>query len=443
MAPEQWGTRRFTRRSVLQAAAGAGVVLAAGRLPRLGAGPGVGVGVRPNPHLPAGVDTIPEIEHVIVLMMENHSFDNYLGVLGRGDGLKVDRHGRPLATNLDATGHPIRAFRMPSTCQLSHEPDNSWTPTHVSMNGRRNDGFVRGSGPVAMGYYTPQDLPFYAGLARTFVLADRWFASIPAKTYPNRYCLLSGTANGLITNTLPPQEPANGSIMEALDAHNISWLDYYTSTPSTLLFPNVANSNKTKLVPIGQFFTNAAAGTLPFFSLVEPDYGTQSEENPQDIRVGEEFSSRVINAAMHGPGWSKTLLVWCYDESGGYYDHVPAPAAPIPDSVPPNLAPTDVPGGYDRYGFRVPAVVVSPRARQGHVSSVVYDHTSILRFIETKWNLPALTNRDGHAANLLDCLDLRGRPAFLTPPRLPAPSLATNSAPCAAISPNSIPPAGS
>ncbi|HEY6318667.1 MAG TPA: alkaline phosphatase family protein [Acidimicrobiia bacterium] len=434
--------RRYTRRSVLQAAGAAGVVLATGKLPRLGAssGVGVGVGVRPNPQLPEGVDTIPEIEHVVVLMMENHSYDNYLGVLGRGDGLKVDRRGRPLATNLDAHGQPVRAFRMPSTCQLRGSPDNSWTPTHVSMNGRRNDGFAKSSsGPVAMGYWTPEDLPFYAGLARTFVLADRWFASIPAKTYPNRYCLLSGTANGLITNTLPPHEPTNGSIMEVFDAHGISWLDYYASTPTTDLFPNVLSADKAKQVPIAQFFTDAAAGSLPFFSLVEPDYGKSSEEDPQDIRVGEQFASKVINAAMHGPGWSKTLLVWCYDESGGYYDHVPPPTAPVPDAVPPNLAPSDVPGGYDRYGFRVPAVVVSPRAKRGHVSSIVYDHTSILRLVETKWNLPALTNRDGHAANLLDCVDLHGTPAFLTPPRLPQPSLATSTAPCVPISASSIP----
>ena len=227
---------------------------------------------------------------------------------------------------------------MPSTCQLASSPDNTWNATHVSMNGQRNDGFAKSSsGPVAMGYWTPEDLPFYAGLARTFVLADRWFASIPAQTFPNRYCLLSGTANGLITNTLPPHEPANGSIMELLDAHGISWLNYYSTTPSTDLFPNVISADKAKQVPIAQFSTDAAAGSLPFFSLVEPDYSKSSEEDPQDIRVGEQFASKVINAAMHGPGWSKTLLVWCYDESGGYYDHVPPPAAPVPDAVPPNL----------------------------------------------------------------------------------------------------------
>ena len=427
---------------MLAAGLGAGALLAAARLPGgRAARAGVGVGVRPRPHLPEGVDTIPQIEHVIVVMMENHSFDNYLGVLGRGDGLPVDRHGNPVAVNADATGRPVRSFRMPGFTQLPHEPSNGWNASHIAMNGRRNDGFARASGPVAMGYYTPADLPFYAGLARTFVLADRWFASVPAKTFPNRYFLLSGTANGLVTQTLPPQDPTNGSIMDVMDAHGISWLDYYSDLPSTDLFRSVLRSGKSKQVPVAQFFTDAAAGSLPFFSLVEPNFGTSSEEDPQDVRVGEQFASQVVNAVLHGPGWAKSLLVWCYDESGGYYDHVPPPAAPVPDSVPPNIhVPPDAPGGYDRYGIRVPAAVVSPRARKGHVSSVVYDHTSILRFIETKWNLPALTNRDGHAANLLDCLDLHAPPAFLTPPRLPAPSLTVNSAPCAPISPSSIPP---
>jgi phospholipase C len=421
---------------VLAAAVGAGAVLAAGRLPGLRLGSG-GVGVRPNPHLPEGVDTIPQVEHLVVLMMENHSFDNYLGVLGRGDGLAVDRHGRPLATNLDATGRPVRAFRMPGFCQEQSEPNNSWNETHISMNGRRMDGFARASTAVAMGYYTPSDVPFYAGMARTFTLADRWFASAPAKTFPNRYYLLAGTSSGVITNVILSTEPANGSILEHLDAHQITWRNYYQTLPTAALF---LRSTRANLVPVSQFFTDAAAGTLPFFSLVDPNFDKGSEENPQDVRVGEAFASQVVNAVMHGPAWDKTMLVWCYDEGGGYYDHVPPPAAVPPDSVPPQTqVPPDQPGGFDRYGIRVPAVVVSPRARPGHVSHVVYDHTSILKFIETKWNLPALTQRDANAANLLDCLDLRGRPAFLNPPKLPAPAQATSSVPCGPLSPSAIP----
>ena len=172
---------------------------------------------------------------------------------------------------------------------------------------------------------------------------------------------------------------------------------------------------------IDQFFVDAAAGTLPAFCLAEPDFEVASEENPQDIRVGEQFAAKVINAAMDGPAWEKTMIVWCYDEHGGYYDHVPSPRAVKPDAIPPTLQATDRPGAYDRYGLRVPAVVISAYARKNHVSHTVYDHTSILKLVETKWNLPAITNRDAHAADLLDCLDLASPPAFLDPPSLPAP----------------------
>jgi phospholipase C len=139
----------------------------------------------------------------------------------------------------------------------------------------------------------------------------------------------------------------------------------------------------------------------------------------------------VVNAAMHGPGWSKTLLIWTYDEHGGYYDHVPPPPAIPPDSIPPDIhVPPDIPGGYDRYGIRVPAVIVSPYARRHYVSHRLHDHTSVLKFLETKWNLGAMTFRDANADDLLDSLDLRGRPAFLDPPVLPAPALAAGPDAC-------------
>jgi phospholipase C len=145
---------------------------------------------------------------------------------------------------------------------------------------------------------------------------------------------------------------------------------------------------------------------------------------------------------MHGPGWPRTLLVWFYDEHGGYYDHVPPPPAVKPDDVAPELAPTDSPGAYDRYGFRVPAVIVSPYARRGYVSHVVHDHTSVLKLVQTKWNLPALTFRDANADDLLDSLDLQSLPSFLAPPVLPPPANATGVSSCAATGPGVIPPAG-
>ena len=403
-------------------------------------------GSLPHPHLPPGTDTIPEIDHIVVLMMENHSFDNYFGMLGRGDGFTLDRRGRPTARNRDDAGNVVHAFRMPSTCQLRAQPSQSWNASHRSYDRGRNDGFVRAGGPVAMGYWTPADLPFYAGLARTFVLCDRWFASVPAQTYPNRRYLLAATSEGRVTNrgenaVLAPSPP-NGVIFDQLDAHGIPWKDYFTALPTAGLFRS-ATTNAARLARIDQFFADAAAGSLPAFALVDPDFAVESEENPQDVHVGEAFAERVIRAVMAGPAWPKTLLVWCYDEHGGYYDHVPPPRAIPPDPIAPEIrVPPDEPGAFDRYGFRVPAVVVSPYARRRYVSHAVHDHTSVLKLVETKWNLPALTYRDANADALLDCLDLRTRPAFLEPPTLPASALASGAARCTPGNAGTIPPTG-
>jgi phospholipase C len=380
-------------------------------------------------------------------MMENHSFDNYLGMLGRGDGFAVDRRGRPTATNPDADGNHVHAFHMPSACQLRGRPSQSWNATHLAYAGGRNDGFVKAGGPVAMGYWTEADLPFYYGLARTFVVCDRWFASAPASTFPNRRYLLAGTSAGRIDNSGPEAvlapSPANGLIFDQLDAHGISWKDYFSAVPSVGLFRSAVAKPDVNLAPIARYFADAAAGTLPAFSIVDSDAETSSEENPQDIHLGEQFAARVINAAMSGPAWPRTLLIWCYDEHGGYYDHVPPPRAPAPDSIPPDVhVPPDQPGAFDRYGFRVPAAIVSPYARRRYVSHVVHDHTSILKLVETKWNLPALTYRDANADDLLDCLDFRGRPAFLEPPRLPPPALSSGAVGCTPGDAGTIPPAG-
>jgi phospholipase C len=301
-----------------------------------------------------------------------------------------------------------------------------------------------------MGYFTPEDIPFYAGLARTYPLCDRWFSSCLAQTYPNRRFLMAGTAAGIIDTTLdsvsaPP--PPNGVIMERLEANHVSWLNYYTDLPATFLFPAFMSKRPDKRVSINRFYTDAASGTLPGVSFVDPGFNTdESEENPADIRIGEQFAAKVVHAVTTGKAWDKTLLVWFYDEHGGYYDHVVPPAAIAPDAIKPRLPAGAIPGGYDRYGFRVPAVIISPYARPKYVSHVVHDHTSIMKLIETKWNLPALTFRDANADNLLDAIDLSSPPAFAEPPALPEPALGlTGPAPapnCGGAGARTIPPVG-
>jgi phospholipase C len=404
-----------------------------------------------HPNLPEGTDTIPQVEHIVVLMMENHSYDNKLGMLRRpgADGFRLGPDGKPRATNPYANGDIQHLFRMPTTCQLSGKPSQTWTDSHTQFAGGRNDGFVvSGSGPVAMGYWEAADQPFYYSLARTFPIADRYFCSVLGQTFPNRRYLISATSLGLINDTLlaATDYPPNGTIFDKLDAAGVSWKDYFSTGPSTKLYPELYLKNAgTKVVPIADFFADAAAGTLPGFSLVEPSYATQSEEDPQNIAVGEQFAARVISAAMSGPGWATTLLIWTYDEHGGYYDHVPPPPAIAPDTIPPAITTGESAyNAFAQYGFRVPFAIVSPWSRPRYVSHDVMDHTSICALVEAKWNLPAMTYRDANARTPLHMLDLH-RPAFAKPPALAKPLASTDpgALSCLVTGPGTIPPPGS
>jgi phospholipase C len=466
-------------------------------------------GPRPQPSRPVGTDLLPQIKHIVVLMMENHSYDNYLGMLeGRGEGFPLDADGEPEAFNNDTTGEPIRAHHLTSTVQRPQVPSQSWHATHHQWDEGKHEGFVtstqvvvpaagdvdqaqcEGAGAaVGMGYWTADDLPFYYGLARTFPLADRWFSSCLGPTFPNRRFLIAGTAHGLIDDAPSDllDHPPAGTIFDLLSRHGISWANYHPVAADQSRFRRYVRHKRrmvrrrllsagrafpalTKgvqkdlqftadIFPIGigrymrhvhsvdQFFADADNGTLPAFSIVDPDFDNYSEENPQDISKGESFAAEVINRVMHGKGWPDTLLIWVYDEHGGYYDHVPPPSAVPPDDVEgrsltgsPSKVQTVLamvfpkmvrsaanldagPRRYDHYGFRVPAVLVSPYARPDYVCSEVFDHTSVLKLVEQKWNLPPLTARDAAAVSPLRALDLTGPPAFLEPPSLPKPRL--------------------
>jgi phospholipase C len=230
--------------------------------------------------------------------------------------------------------------------------------------------------------------------------------------------------------------PPHGTIFDRLNSYGISWKNYFADLATCMLFPSVPEHNPQNLAPIEQFFIDAKAGTLPGFCIVDTEFQEASEENPQDIQSGQAVAAQVINAAINGAAWDKTLLIWTYDEHGGYYDHVPPPRAIRPDGIRPSAVQTygDL---YSYYGFRVPTVVVSPYARKNYVSHVVHDHTSILKLVETKWNLPALTFRDANASNLLDTVDLQAKtPPFLESPQLAAAQVPTGAVVCYAEDPS-------
>jgi phospholipase C len=409
-------------------------------------------GERPFPDRPEGSDTLPQIDHILVLMMENHTYDNWLGMLGRGlgqqprgDGFTLGAGGVPTATNPTPDGQIQHTFRMPTTCQLIGKPTQEWAQSHGQFDGGRNNGFVRsGSGPVAMGYWTGADLPWSYSLASTFPVGDRWFSAVLGQTYPNRRYLLAATSVGMVDDVLPEVivPPPHGTVFDLLDAHQIPWRNYYSLFPATsYLYLGDAIRNHSNVVPVGQFFADAKSGNLPGFAIIDPEWVTNSGENPQNIVHAEVFAASVVQAIVESPAWPRTLLVWTFDEGGGYYDHVPPPAAIPPDGTGPDW-PAPAYTGFAQYGFRVPAVVVSPWSRPDHVTSVVHDHTSILAMVERKWNLPALTRRDGAANDLSDFLDL-SQAAFARPPTLAKPLAGAAQLACEVTGPGQIPPPSS
>ncbi|HVA08987.1 MAG TPA: alkaline phosphatase family protein [Acidimicrobiales bacterium] len=465
---------RYDRRSVLRAGFGLGAAAAAAAATSpigLGSGAtGAGATTRaqprlrwpdaiPYPSLPVGQYTgaFP-FDHLVIVMQENHSFDNYLGMLPlsgqpKADGFRFNKRGEPINWNpLD--GERMYVYHQAGAIGAQNTGSQSWNDSHQQIDGGAMDGFAR-TGAGSMGYYTEDDLPFYYSLANTFTLANRWFCSAPAQTYPNRRFLMAGTASGVVStdiHTVTTSYPPNGTIWDRLSKYRISWTNYFTDAPTTLIMFDTVLKHPTNYAHIEQFYADAALGTLPAVSLVDCNMGAiqgeipgvigslphpvptfaatpdlvinttcESEENPEDVQLGEAFVARVVNAVMSGPAWHRTLLVWLYDEHGGYYDHVAPPAAPLPDTTKPDIGPHDSPGGYDLYGPRVPAVVVSPYARKHDVTNVVHDHTSILATIGQQWNLPALTFRDANATSLMDFLDTSVM-AFSEPPVLAAPA---------------------
>jgi phospholipase C len=385
-------------------------------------------GTRPDPTKPEGADLLPEIEHIVIYMQENHSYDNYLGMLSRGDGFTLVG-GVPTNTNPDGKGGQATVFKATQTCDVLDGASQSWNSSHLSWNNGGMDGFVTAAGGAtgSMEYYDGTQLPFYHGLANTFPVCDRWFCSVLAQTFPNRRYLQAATSLGIvstdISEVLATPDAPNGLIWDRLNAHGITWNDYAIDLADILLFPNFYGANTSHVQTFHQFHLDCANGTLPQVSIISPGNTTYSEEAPADLQLGEAYSASIINSVLQSPLWSKTAMFFMYDEHGGYYDHVPPPAAPAPDSIAPRITvPPDQPGAFDRLGMRVPAFIISPFAKADYVSSVVHDHTSVLKFIETKFNLGALTFRDANADNLLDSFDF-AHPGFMDPPVLPAPGL--------------------
>jgi phospholipase C len=482
-----------------------------------------------------------KLQHVIIVMQENHSFDNYFGALpyvpggpyhgprhregdrdddktgcskhdhACVDGLtcSVDALGNLSCenSNAESDGSVVHAFHDLRYC-TGPDLDHSWSGSHLEANFNHpaetilsspNDGFVLrndstsqgqlDTGPETatdddtMGFYTQTDLPFYYSLAQTFAIDDRYFCSVIGQTFPNRAYALAATSFGHLTTAeiFPPPggyKPITGTFFDLLDQHGVSWVDYFNDLPTAFIFRPSFPFETAHTKPVSAFLADAAAGTLPQVSFVDPDFGFASTEGendehpPTDIRKGEKFVSEIVNAVRNGPSWKDSIIFITYDEHGGFYDHVAPARAPQggalnPDGINPgqcadlsNPPASELPGGgaecsssqaealaicpeftstgpypancanFNQLGFRVPFIAVSPFSKPHYVSHTIGDHTSMLALIEKRFMggmkddereddrdrpHPALTARDANADPLEDMFDFSSAPSMDAP----------------------------
>ena len=414
-----------------------------------------------------GGNGLSSVEHVVLLMLENRSFDHMLGFLyaDRGNTSPLGQPFEGLAgteSNPDPGGQPVTVFRIePSTPNAyfmpGADPGEGYMATNSQLYGSTAGpaspgqaaamrGFVSDyaytlgweaqqkwpivAGTTAadiMGCFAPDALPILSGLARGFAVCDHWYASVPTETLPNRAFTCAATSQGHMddktrTFTAP-------SVFGQLEAHNLPWAIYgYDAQPLTKnTFTDIAGVAASHFGLFTDFQAAAKAGTLPAFTFLEPSWSsTGNSQHPNyDVALGEQFIRDVYEAVRTGPGWAQTLLVITYDEHGGCYDHVPPPWG----ATPPDSSAGEFGFGFDRFGVRVPAVLVSPLIEAGTVYRAPagrppLDHTSILKTIQQRWGLPSLTARDAAAPGFGDVLTL-------TTPRTDDP-LAGVTAPAAA-----------
>ena len=381
---------------------------------------------------------LDKINHIVVLMMENRSFDHMLGYLslegGRGD---INGLTAGMANSAKGESYPIHHLSSTRIPTPDWDPDHSGAATDLQMGGNQMNGFaesfaytldgrkVPNPDPgMVMGYYNAGDLPVYDHLAAEFAVCDQWHSSVPGATWPNRLYSVAGSADGSRDDAHPPVYD-KASFIRRLDAAGVSWR-WYTYDVGTLRasdseyllgsHDHFAYVDKLKLnwqtkleeellvdEDSASYLEDAAAGNLPQVSWIDPNFKdvnlAHAESNddhpPSDVTTGQELVFQVYNALASGPNWQDTLLIVVYDQHGGFDDHVPPPQAPDDDQA-----------NFGRYGVRVPALIISPWIPRAHVAKELYDHTSIAKTILTTFCPAQLAQYPG--ARTAEALHLGG-----------------------------------
>jgi phospholipase C len=338
------------------------------------------------------------VDTVVVLMMENRSFDHYFGHLATDDAyLEEGRraHGKDFAINgrIDLHYRNVAGTQVPTThvqklgdepnpfrgCQ-HNDPGHGWGASRR----QRDNGFLgagTGNDRFATSYFLSEDIPVQSSLARRFTVMDRHHASILGPTWPNRQYLYSAQAEGYKTSPKPLDVGAYSAptIFDKLNGAGVPVAEYFVNVPSAALWGTRMNPN---IRSLDQFFFDAAQGRLPAVTFITPGMGTpfRTDDHPEgDITIGQRFIQAVFSTFVRSPQWQRGMFVLTYDEHGGFYDHVKPPV------VADNDASHRDSDNFGQAGFRVPTVLASPYARRNYVDHTMYDHTSILRFIEWRF----------------------------------------------------------
>jgi len=345
----------------------------------------------------AGIDTF------VFVMMENRSYDHYLGARAfeglPGDGLVAGM------SNPNAMGTAIEIFPSPGGDALciENDPSHGWNASRTQFNGGANDGFILvhqddGSSDISpMSYLTREQVSTHNALADAYTVCDRWFSSVLGPTLPNRMYWHTGTSNGATNNddVLGGAYEGVNTLYHDLETAGVDWAYYFGDVPVLSVLQGIPTEGHIKRF-MYDFIDDAAAGKLPPVVYIDPGFGTNDDHPPHHPLLGQQFLSAVYTALATSPQWERCMLLITYDENGGFFDHVP----------PPTTADDFAAQGFDQLGFRVPTIVAGPYAKRGYVSSVQYDHTSVLKHLQNEYGLPPLTARSSAANDLIDCIDL-------------------------------------
>jgi phospholipase C len=341
------------------------------------------------------------IQHVVVMMQENHSFDNYFGTYPGANGIAG---AKPLPLKPNQTGI-FRPFALNSAV-LPHDLCHGSECSLASYDNGRMDGFVYSAGTnLTMGYFDNHQIPYYWDYASQYVLMDNYYSSYMGASLPNHIYLMEGQAEGVSTNLKRLTLNAT-NIVDELQAGHVSWnyysQNYFSGWNPVSAFASVRDNAALEkhILETSSFSQDIRAGRLANVTWIMPRDAEVSEHPPQNVTLGEKWTVSIINSVMESKFWNSTAIFLTWDEYGGWYDHVPPPQV----------------DNYG-YGFRVPCLIISPYARHGYIDHTQADHTSTLKFIETLFGLKPLSSRDAQAANLMEAFnfDLLPRAPLILP----------------------------